>query len=246
MYQVQSNKLHKYAESLTHANVKNNDKISTKNDMIYNVILNSIYNKKTKSKTNNISYIKNILSQYDDSKIFQMKVKEINLEKIRPQRAGVIMYTFFNNDVYIGLGVDTISGDLTDFGGGIQYRNDKNVINGALREFSEETLYIFKPLNIMDIMECPVAYDDNNLIIFIHIDLNPFIISSAFDTTYESLCIVNDFNKFNLLHKKVFPEVKAIKWLSSQQYYNSLSENGIFFTRVKNFLLKVGNINKFI
>lgn len=62
------------------------------------------------------------------------------MEEQRRNRAGVILVHRLPGDsrLWFGFGVDTESGDLTDFGGGV--RAHETVTESALREFTEETL----------------------------------------------------------------------------------------------------------
>ena len=140
---------------------------------------------------------KNLITHYDeltgkkycsinDSRktVFKTIVKNVDLENVRSHRAGVIIYTFFDGIIYFGLGVDAKTHDLTDFAGSIKYKIDIDVIHGALREFEEESLSIFNPITIDDISQCPVIYDESNLIIFIHLMINPNAISLSFNQRY--------------------------------------------------------------
>jgi len=62
----------------------------------------------------------------------------------RKRRAGVIPIIWLGNEWLYGFGVDVKSGDLSDFGGGMEKR-DRSMITTALREFSEESLGVFEP-----------------------------------------------------------------------------------------------------
>src|SRR5258708_15542441 len=100
--------------------------------------------------------------------VCKYKVKNINLNVVKPQRGGFILYTKKWNEIYFGLGIDTITGEITDWAGGISYKEgyDKNVIDGAIREFTEETLGIFGTITYEDVEECLAIYNSSNLIIF--------------------------------------------------------------------------------
>lgn len=166
--------------------------------------------------------------------IVKTTVENIDLKNIKPNRAGVIIYTIVNGTMYIGLGLDSRSHDLTDFGGGVVYKTDINAVRGALREFEEETLGIFDPLSIEDIKKCLVLYDDNNLIIFIHINMDPNIICQEFNEKYQ---VITNKNKM-ITRKKYYPEVCGITWLTLKEFHQSIRETGIIFSRVKQFLYK--------
>ena len=60
-----------------------------------------------------------------------------NLQGKKTIRAGVIPYTLTNENLYFLFGVDEASNDFTDFGGGV--KTDEDCIEGAIREFKEET-----------------------------------------------------------------------------------------------------------
>jgi hypothetical protein len=176
-------------------------------------------NWRTKLKQKNRSVSKN--------QIVKTIVNDIDLSVVKPQRAGVILYTVHNNSVYFGLGVDCLSHDLTDFGGNV-HKNKENVIEGALREFEEETLGIFKKITINDIKQYPVVYDSKNLIIFIHVSVDPNKVSEVFNNKFKNVL------KTSIL----MPEVCGITWLSWKDFYYSINNKGVLFFRVQKFLSK--------
>lgn len=187
---------------------------------------------------------------YDDKSqnVIKTKVRNLNLQYVKPQRAGVIMYTYENGVMYIGMGLDANTHDLTDFGGGVMYKNgDDNVIKGGLREFEEETLGIFTSLSIDDVKECPVIYDDNNLIIFINVGISPNQISKKFNETYEKeIGLINHksdkfslFNELNNFQNQIKdPEVCGITWLTWGEFRKEINNGGIIFKRVQHFLYR--------
>jgi hypothetical protein len=99
-------------------------------------------------------------------------------------------------------GVHAESGDLTDFGGGISYHRRDNPISGALREFGEESLGVFGFYNEESVKDCPVLYDEKNLIIFIPV-------------TVDIQAITNRFA--GLADRCERPEVRSIRWLSVKE-----------------------------
>jgi len=185
---------------------------------------------------NNVFYKTNL---YKNNNIYNTIVKNFDLDNLKPQRAGVIMYTIIDNTVYFGMGLDTKTKDITDFGGGVSYKTDYNAIYGALREFQEETLSIFKKINIDDIVNSPVIYDLNNLIIFIYVELNPTDICNKFNEKFIKI-------SNQKLTKKNEPEVCGIVWLNFEQLDFCIKTNGIMFYRVKKFLLKLTNIKNIL
>jgi len=177
-----------------------------------------------------------------EKNIYETSVKDFDCKIHRPQRAGVIMYTIIKDEVFFGMGLDTRTHDITDFGGGVSYKIDKNAIIGALREFREETLEIFNKINMDDIMNSKVIYDENNLIIFIYITYDPVKICYKFNEKYNN--IIENTN--NLFKHKNKPEVCGIIWLNISEYNYSIKTIGIMFTRVKKFLEKIDDITKIL
>lgn len=171
----------------------------------------------------------------DKLKVIKTTVKNLNLEHVRPQRAGVIMYTVINGLVEFGMGLDSESHDLTDFGGSIRYKYDRNVVIGALREFEEETLGIFETITRTDVEQCLVLYDDYNLIIFIHMSVNPNNVCSAFNKKYTK--VVEDGKN---------PEVCGITWLKWEEFQNSIKQKEIMFTRVQKFLERADDFSNLL
>jgi len=88
----------------------------------------------------------------------------------RPYRGGVIPYFFYNNKPIFMMGVDRRYGELTDFGGKICYKKDKNFLQGSLRELKEESLGILDYTE-SDIQKySPVLHSGNTAITFLLID----------------------------------------------------------------------------
>lgn len=162
---------------------------------------------------------------------------EVNIEviknfklTIRPQRAGVILYTYYNDVLYFGFGVDTVYHELTDFGGHLD-RSDKNAITGALRELKEESLNVFN-FDYVDVMEDIIVYDDKMAILFVHTNLSPKE--------------VNDKFKLKLKTARK-PEVNDIKWLSLIELKDELSlDHGKIYNRVKDHLIKGGEFYNYL
>lgn len=170
----------------------------------------------------------NKVSYENPNLLYKKLVKEIDLTTIKPPRAGVIIYTKYNNEIYYGLGIDSVSKEITDFGGGISYKErDKNVILGALREFKEETLGIFGDVHYLDILESPVIYNKQNLIIFKYVDLSPLMIRELFLIAYQE--------------QRRPPEVCDIVWMNTNELKHCIMTRGKMFFRVQNFLQRAGN-----
>lgn len=98
-------------------------------------------------------------------------LKDFNCNLFIP-RAGILPYTDFCGKRYYLFGVDRQSKDLTDFGGRI-LRSDKSTIEGAFREFGEETSHCFGHLNIADYINSTIVYSETGLIITIKLNIDP-------------------------------------------------------------------------
>lgn len=165
-------------------------------------------------------------------------VYNLNLSNLNIERGGVILYTFIDNNIYFGFGVDNKSKDLTDFGGGIKKR-DGNAIRGCLREFQEESLGIFKKLTYDDVKMSPVIYNRHSMIIFIKHNL---------DCNYIRETFINCSQEFIKNNKKI--EIIDIKWISLNLLHELLScdnsKNIKIYNRVANMLKQVVNYLKFL
>lgn len=167
----------------------------------------------------------NVRSSIPDDRVRFCMVKQYLLSRNNYSninvRAGIIPYTMYDGKLYFGFGVDTTYGDLTDFGGGVQ-KSDKNPINGAIREFREESLGVFDPICDEDIYTKYMIYTDKILTILVYYDVNP-------------KCIIDNFRqKVSSIEK---PEVKDIIWLSKEDLLNSvLGKGSRIYYRVRHLL----------
>ena len=169
------------------------------------------------SNCNSISSDIEICTEINESNINITSVdnipKLLNMQKskLRVERAGVIVYTIYNNEYYFGMGIDTDSGDITDFGGGIK-KKDISLIDGGLREFTEESLGVFGKFEPSEIQNCITIYSGTTLIIFIPLILDTKRISEIFKSRVE--CIKN-------------PEVKSIFWGNRENFMELISGNTV-------------------
>src|SRR3990167_5239470 len=133
----------------------------------------------------------------------------VNFFIYKPERAGIIPIIDDDNDRYYVFGIDRKYDQLTDFGGGVSYRKDGNALNGARREFKEETLDSFPEIIDEDFRESTVSRDKNTLIIFL-----PF----------KNITIDEVTERFreNLTETS---EVSNIVWLTSSQIKRELNTN---------------------
>lgn len=168
---------------------------------------------------------------YSFSPVTCTQAGKLDLQLIRPQRAGIILYTVRNKVLYFGLGVDARTSDLTDFAGRVNYNLDTDAMQGAIREFNEETLDIFRGLTRERLEDALALYDNHNLVIFLRVRVDPDHVCRTFANKHQQVMK----EKLNS-NARYLPEVSAITWLSRKQFRKALYTPGVLFSRVRNFL----------
>lgn len=162
-------------------------------------------------------------------------VCDIDLRKVKPSRAGIIVYTTYRDRVLFCMGTDTATKDLTDFGGGINYKKDFDAVGGAIREFGEESLNVFGKLDRKDLNNCLAVYSDNIMIIFVRINVFPKVISSIFKERVK-----NEKN----------PEVSKLSWLTTDQLYQYIRNENVdgvsMYSKVRTLLFYAGNFGPYL
>jgi hypothetical protein len=126
------------------------------------------------------------------------------------KRAGVLPYTIDENyRVHFLFGIDKISSELTDFGGGC--KKNESLVDTAFREFSEETCFIFaNEIRKVNLCQSTVLYNGKNNVLFLMYVRNEWleIAEQKFDamrvTCSNSYCLENI----------------RIKWIPEQDFYN--------------------------
>lgn len=89
-------------------------------------------------------------------------------------RAGIIPYYTVDGDkFYFCLAQDRVSGDYTDFGGGVKIGRE-TCIAGAIREFKEESFKIFGNVDATALRSCPAVVNNNTLVLFVKFDVTDF------------------------------------------------------------------------
>lgn len=164
---------------------------------------------------------------------FSSLVRYLNWNKFKPSRAGIIPFTFTKDKTLLfGFGLDTKFRELTDFGGGVSYKKDKTALNGAIREFREESLNVFDSVSPEHLQNSLTLYTKNTLIIFLYVDVNPETINKTF---YER--VVNEKT----------PEVSDIVWLTEKELKVALQpKSRLIYVRVSHILKNAGNFYSII
>ena len=162
-------------------------------------------------------------------------VRHVPWEKYNIIRAGVIPFTVRDNHVYICLGVDKQSKELTDLAGGIR-ETDINPLEGAIREFKEESKEVFGEENYRS-----ENYLDSPCLI----KKIPF--KNKLDKDYHMMIIFQEVEEmflktalpiFNTKDVTSADEVIALLWCSEsvfkQMVYNQ--DNNRMYAKVKKFI----------
>ena len=145
-------------------------------------------------------------------------VKNIDWEKEKQTRAGVIPYIKRDGQLYFNLAKDAKYGSLTDCGGG-KNTGDNTILNTAIREWTEESLGIYghnNPnalININDekLNNSICIRSDNMIIIMIELD--------------SDINMENITTEFNLRSQKEFElENSELVWLDHTSFYKAIKE----------------------
>jgi len=145
-------------------------------------------------------------------------------------RGGVIVYQRWKETLIFGFGKNSLIGQLGDFGGGIKKR-DASLIDGALREYREESLNVFGSVDL-DRDDHLIASDEHQqLIIFLKVAVDPLIIHGRFE---------------NRLTKQ--SECSEIVWLSVDSLFKLLMNDpqSILYPKIREFLKDCGNFLEYL
>jgi hypothetical protein len=135
-------------------------------------------------------------------------------------RTGVIPYTYVDGDIMLCMGVDSESGDYTDFGGGLSKKVDSSIQGGAARELEEESLSTFRT-NERSLSNCLCVYNSNIIIFLLWVP------------SYIAMGTVEKFNRE--LENETNPEVNAIKWINHSTLASML-DDGLVYQRIAKML----------
>lgn len=163
---------------------------------------------------------------------FRSVINNINWSKVKPHRAGVIPYISTEGGLIFAFGKDTEYRELTDFGGGVSYKRDKNAVNGALREFREESLCVFGDTKPKDVANSFVIYNSDLMILFYKVDVVPVEKNAEF---HEKL------------KKEEEPEVCDIVWLGENELKKALDpKSRLIYILVRDILAGADNFFQFL
>ena len=185
--------------------------------------------KKNRRRDNINSNIRHCESSTEHSPISITTAGQAITKQLTPTRGGIIIYTTYHQQIYLGLAVDSQTHDLTDFGGQLYYDSDPDCIAGSLREFQEETMGIFAPLTAEHVAPYTSIHDEANIITFLHLAVHPDQVSAAFLNAHSE--------HIRKLKKK--PEVCGITWLSMDEFTAAVATPGVLYQRLQKVLSQV-------
>lgn len=193
----------------------------------------SIYERDKDTKEKDYNPYKRITRRIDSMKIRYNKrqdievnvslVRNLNIIKEISYRSGAILYTQEKGETYFCLGVDTESGNLTDFGGGV--KRGETIIEGGLRELEEESQGVFGKMGIEGVKDETVFHSYNMAIMFIKVNVDREKILESFKTK---------------IRENPSPEVCDILWMSKSDLLESIHGRGKkLYIRVRKLLSRV-------
>jgi hypothetical protein len=173
--------------------------------------------------TRRIDTLKIRNNQKRDIDVTVSSAKNLDIIKEVPVRSGAIIYTHEGKRTFFCLGIDTQSGNLTDFGGGV--KKGETIVEGGLRELEEESQGVFGEIKPEDIKEAVTFHCHNMAIMFIQMNVDRTTITNNF----KSQIAINPC-----------PEVCDIVWLDTEEFMESIHGRGKkLYIRVRRLLNKV-------
>lgn len=150
--------------------------------------------------------MKLLSNSISNQEVILCKYSDIDWTIYRPKRAGIIVYTYANNDFYFAFGLDRKHNELTDFGGGVKQADMFSDLS-ALRELREESLNIFDYITRQHLQNSYAMCSTDMMILLVYQDVNP-----------QKIC--EEYNKRKVLVNPNDLENSAIVWISSEQFFD--------------------------
>ena len=146
-------------------------------------------------------------------------------DKTKTTRSGIIPYTIMKKRFYFFIGIDGISVDYSDFAGTYE-KKDRSLLETAVREFREESLYIYKVKNVKSVKNCLSVYNKESLTIFKYVNWRNF---TALPHLFE-----NRLKTINYL-----PEMKGVVIMTTEDFKTKLETE--FYDKISNNIGPVFN-----
>jgi hypothetical protein len=147
-------------------------------------------------------------------------------------RAGCILYTYFEGELWLCLGEDLKFRELTDFSGG--KKRDELVTESAMRELCEETLNII----------CPEDFEGDSIVLY---DKHHFIV--FYRWTYTMGLLIQEFEKRRkrrMVAGRPY-EIDAVIWVQESKLRAMVANNHKkLFKRLQLFLANAGDFYQYL
>jgi len=186
---------------------------------------------------------------YTGSEYINCRVSEIpDFFLLSAKRAGIVLVSFdLNIDKqprrYLGLGIDSRTSDLTDFGGSFSNTYDRHILDTALREFDEETLYMFNKLTYDDVKDSFCLYDKKIFILFLNVvKVFPKFNRNVFNNAFVNR--VKEATNVAKIYNIIPPEITGVIWTELDDFSLLLKSNQVF-SLLRNFFIEAQNEYKF-
>lgn len=127
-------------------------------------------------------------------------------------RSSIIPYTIVGNDMYLLMGIDSSTGDITDLGGGV--KKHECAITGGIREFNEESRDIFKGQLCVNNTSDVFAIT-NKRICAIFVPVSKKWYENA-NKMFENKSVEN-------ANKKAYNEIQKLVWISESEFRKLVS-----------------------
>ena len=144
-------------------------------------------------------------------------------------RSGVIPYIIKDSQLFFLLGVDRVTLDLTDFGGGIKAK--ESVVDAAFRELCEESCGLFgETIKKDDLYTAPAVTNQSKKMIIFFLRINPNWLYHAEHVFRNCQSRCGQIKKYN--------ELVGVKWIADVDFrviaFNRY--NQCMWKRVQNIL----------
>lgn len=142
-----------------------------------------------------------------------VSVRNFNWKKRdKIKRAGIIFYCKCDNDYYFLFTLDKYTASLGDFGGHVE-KDDIDILDSILREYSEESLNIFSNIKRDDLKDGIVFEGNDSIEILYYLGELTKNQMNYYQTKFKSF-IKNDYNHEvqNLIWLKLFQIKNIVKY----------------------------------
>ncbi len=147
------------------------------------------------------------------------------LSEIRLRRGSIVPYVKYDDSIYLMLGIDAITNEITDIGGGVK-KYESN-LTASIRELKEETKGLLN-LSPHQILFDVAVIVDNETVIFHELTINEKISLEQFsDVSF---------------HNKAMNEIKRLIWVDYSDFLDLLRPKSNMWDKIKKFYQKINMI----